>query len=226
MIAWWALVMGVQMPRPLSRMDTHRLRQPWLKSSHLSVSQGLNKLSCYASSWPTPIMKALMSAMFEIKHETTMWNSWPLNRRLLSKRVSRWNPTISFTPLSPNSSSSTIQRIKRCYLQPSNYLAMPKHGGSVSLPLVLLTKCSESSFVKLSVHNKSQQALWRVSIESSWIFSKAIDQCTPTPSCSTTSRSMLRSRLTPMRRSTISWMAYPPSYRSALCPTLMRLSWN
>jgi hypothetical protein len=34
-----------------TQQDGHcHLRRPWLKSSHQSVSQGMNKLSCYAAS--------------------------------------------------------------------------------------------------------------------------------------------------------------------------------
>jgi hypothetical protein len=103
---------------------------------------------------------------------------------------------------------------------------MPEHGGLVSPPLTLLTKCNGLSSAKLFLRNTSQHPSWRASTESSWICSKVADQCTLTPSCSTTFHSMLQSRLTPMRRSSVSWMAYPLSCRSALRSMLTRLSWN
>jgi hypothetical protein len=37
------------------------------------------------------------------------------------RHVSRWRPTIGFAPSSPSLSSSTVQRFKRCCLQPISY---------------------------------------------------------------------------------------------------------
>jgi hypothetical protein len=80
---------------------------------------------------------------------------------------------------------SKLPRTRRHSLQPSSCWAMLGHGGPISPPLVLLTKCNGPSSVKLSVRNISKQALWWESTESSWIYNSATDQCTPTPSCST-----------------------------------------
>jgi hypothetical protein len=104
---------------------------------------------------------------------------------------------------------------------------MPEHGGPVSPPLIRLTKCSGLSSVKLSACNIFRQTSWKASTESSWICSKATNPCMYTLRCSTTLHSILQSRLIlTRRRSTISLMAYPPSFRSTLCSTPIRLSWN
>jgi hypothetical protein len=52
------MVSASRMPRPPNRVGTRCLRQPWLKSSHQSASQGRSRPSCCASSWPIPTAMA------------------------------------------------------------------------------------------------------------------------------------------------------------------------
>jgi hypothetical protein len=71
-----------------AQSDGHSSPPPtFSKSPHPSVSWPLSRLSCCASTWPTPTVKALLLAMLMIKHEDPYVNFWSPNHRLLPKRM-------------------------------------------------------------------------------------------------------------------------------------------
>jgi hypothetical protein len=157
----------VWMMRPLNWVGTHRLHQPWLKSSHQSMSQGMSRPSCCTSSGPILAVMAPWMVMLEMKHEALMWNSRPPNRQPSLKQASRWKLTICSAPLSSSLRSSTVRRIRKPCLQLNSCWVMPEHGGQTSPSLAPLTKCGGPSSMKLSIRNISQQALCGASTESS-----------------------------------------------------------
>jgi hypothetical protein len=131
------------MMRPLQRMEQiHLYRQPCLKLSPPSSSQGTSKLSCCDSSWPTPLMVVMGLGTPPLQLQPPL----EILRLLIDQSSLRqerlWRPSTGFVQLSPSLGSSTAQSIRRLSSSCRSYGETLAHGGPTTLPLApRTTKC-------------------------------------------------------------------------------------